>query len=404
MAEAIKPHPITAHPHPLIHPSTRFKILHLMQCTNLGGMEQAACHLMREMQASGGFAFQIATPRPFGEGGLIVRRIDHEAKAFDCRGRFGWRDRDGFRAWVRQEAAASDLVWVTGTCAASLGAIRSSRGPKVLSHHHHHFEARGSWLRWRAFYELLGRQLDAIVYPTAFTRAEAVAIAPWLGSRATVIRNGVEPCEWDEQQRIERRRQARRRLGLPENALVLGNAGWFVRRKRFDVFLEVAARVHARRPDSVFVLCGGGPDEAQLRRKAEELGLAQAVRFEGWAQSMTPYYQAFDILLFNSDYDAFGRVPLEAANCGVLVVASVRYGGLSEFIQHGVNGMLFSDHDRQALTEAILGLAESPQAPLMRAAAARTIRQDYSIAAAAAQSEQLFERLCIDTPTGRGQR
>src|SRR5690606_30878970 len=113
----------------------------------------------------------------------------------------------------------------------------------------------------------------AVVYPTEFTRAEAIAIAPWLEPRATVIRNGVEPCRLEEAQLTARRQQARRRLGLPEKALVVGNGGWFVPRKRFDVFLEVAARVHARRPDSIFLLCGGGPEEAGLRQQARALGL-----------------------------------------------------------------------------------------------------------------------------------
>jgi glycosyltransferase involved in cell wall biosynthesis len=386
---------VAAHQHP--PPPTRasrLKVLHLMQCTNLGGMERVAYHLMPQLLATGGFIFQIATPRPFGQGGPIVRGIDPQAKAFDCRGRFGWRDLKGFRPWVRQAAKVSDLLWVTGTCAASLYAIRSSRLPKVLSHHFHHFEVPGSWVRWRAFYELLGRQLDMIVYPTEFTRAEAIVIAPWLEPRTMVIHNGIELRELDEHQRATRRRQARKQLGIPEDALVIGNGGWFVQRKRFDIFLDVAARVHAQRSDCVFVLCGGGPDEALLRRKAEELGIAEAVRFEGWVHSMTPYYEAFDFLLFNSDYDCFGRIVLEAASFGVLVIASLRYGGLSEFIQHGSNGILLSDHDRDALAEAILGLADSPRAPAMRAAAFHTIRSQHSIGAAAARTEQLFEHLC----------
>lgn len=364
-----------------------------MQCTNLGGTEQCAFSSMSRMQANG-LNFRIATPRPFGKGETIARAIDHDARAFDCRGRFGWRDREGFGSWVGQAAITSDLIWVTGTCARSLAAIRGCRRPKVLSHHYYHLGELGSWFRWRAFYELLARQLDAIVYPSDFTRAEAVAIAPWLESRALVIHNGIEPSELDEQQRARRRREARRELSLPENALVVGNGGWFTRHKRFDVFLDVAARVHAQRPDSVFVLCGGGPDEAVLRRKVGELGLGDAVRFEGWVPSMTRYYEAFDILLFNSDYEAFGRVALEAANFGALVVASLRYGGLSEFIQHSVNGVLFREHDCRALAEAILELADSPRSPLMRAAASRTIRDHYALAAVAARTEQLFERIC----------
>lgn len=70
MAEAIKLHPITAHPHPLIHPYKRFRVLHLMQCTNLGGMEQTACHLMRRLQTSGGFAVQVATRH--GVNGVLL--------------------------------------------------------------------------------------------------------------------------------------------------------------------------------------------------------------------------------------------------------------------------------------------------------------------------------------------
>lgn len=386
-----------AQPPPMLPCSGR-TVLHLLQCTNLGGMEQSAYTVMRQMRAEGGLTFRIGTPRPFGDGEPIVRSIDDEAKAFDCRGRFGWRDREGFGTWVRQAAAASDLIWVTGTCARSLASIRGSRRPKVLSHHYYHLGERGSWFRWRAFYELLARQFDAIVYPSEFTRAEAVAIAPWLAPRTLVIRNGVEPCERDEQQRVRRRREARRELGLPENALVVGNGGWFIRDKCFDVFLDVAARVHAQRPDSVFVLCGGGPEEELLRRKVGELGLGGAVRFEGWVSPMTRYYEAFDILLFNSNYDCSPRVALEAANFGVLVVASLRYGGLGEFIQHGVNGVLFREHDRQALAEAVLELADSPRSSLMRAAAFRTIREHYTLAAVAARTEQLFERICTGAP------
>lgn len=372
----------------------RHKVMHLMQCTNLGGMEQAAYWLMRKLQATKRFSFRVASPRPFGDGARAVRDVDASAIAFNCSGRFGWRNRGGLRDWVREQSADSDLVWVTGTCAASLAAIQNSRAPKVLSHHHFHLDGRGSWLRWRAFYELFGRQLDAVVYPTEFTRAEAVSIVPWLEPRSVVIRNGVEPRPLDEAGIAARRRLARRRLGLPERRLLVGGAGWFVPGKRFDVFLRVAARVHARRPDSLFLLCGGGPDEDQLRKRVSELRLNEAVRFEGWVHSMDSYYEALDVVLFNSDREAFGRVPLEAANRGALVVASVRYGGLHEFVEHGVNGVLLDEHDDRALAEAVVNLADGPRGPGMRAAAYRKIHQEFSIEAAASKSERLFEHLC----------
>ena len=40
-------------------------VLHIMQCTNLGGMEQVAFRVMEELRKDG-FDFRIVSPRPFG--------------------------------------------------------------------------------------------------------------------------------------------------------------------------------------------------------------------------------------------------------------------------------------------------------------------------------------------------
>ena len=265
------------------------KVLHLMQCTDRGGMEQVAYRLMSKMKGDHGAHFRIASPQRFGPGREIVKALDEDAVDFEYRGRFGWRSQGGFRNMVAEMSAGCSVVWVTGTSAASLAAIRGMNLPKVLSHHHHHFENWKSWLRWRGFYEVLCRRLDAVVFPTEFTRDEAVQIAPWLKNKTRVIHNGVEPCDISEEDRRAARRRARRRLKLPEDGLIIGNAGWLIPRKRFDVFLKVAALVKNTHLDSTFVICGGGPLEARLRRMADDLEIASSVRFEGWVEKMEPY-------------------------------------------------------------------------------------------------------------------
>ena len=354
-------------------------ILHLMQCTNLGGMEQVAFRVMDLLATEDGFKFRIATPRPFGAGVEQVRRFDPQARDFAYRGRFGWRDFLSFRRHVRELAVGCSHIWVTGTCSASLAAIAGIDRPRVLSHQYHHFEGRFSWLRWRSFYDLLCRPLDAITYPTAFTRNEALKIAPWLSGRAQVVPIGFDVHYRGEQDRLEKRHAARAGLGLPQDALIVGNAGWLIRRKRFDVFLQTAAMIRRERPDALFVICGGGSEEAALKELARDLGLADAVRFEGWIKDLAPYYQAWDVLLFNSDFDALGGTPLEAAGQGTLVAASVNYGGLGEFMEDGVTGAFIDCHDAAALAKAVLRLAsDEAHAQRMRDGAAAKLKRAYN--------------------------
>lgn len=368
-------------------------VLHLMQCTNLGGMEQISYRLMDVLADEIGLDFRIATPLPFGPGRDRVLARDPGARDSPGRGRFGWRDFPAFRGHVHRLAAGCSHAWVTGTSAAALAALFGLRQPKVLSHHYHHFEGPRAWLRWRGFYELLCRQLDAITYPTAFTRDEALRIAPWLKGRAHVVPNGFEIHYLDEPDRLARRAAARRWLDLPPDAPVIGNAGWLIPRKRFDVFLHVAARVHAARPDARFVICGGGPLEDDLKRMAGALGIAEAVRFAGWVQDLTPYYEAWDALLFNSDFDTLPAAPMEAASRGCVTVASLLYGGLGEFIEHGRNGYLFASHDTASLAEALLQVVgDSAQALALRRGALDKLRRDFSIARATAFYRDFFGR------------
>jgi glycosyltransferase involved in cell wall biosynthesis len=357
-------------------------VLHLFQSTNLGGMEQVTFRAMRRLAARG-FAFRITTPRPFGLAIEEVRRFDRGARDFPYRGRFGWRDFAAFRKHVRELASDCSHIWITGTSATALAAVRGLPQPKILSHHYHHYEGSLPYLSWRAFYELTCRDLDVVTYPSIMTRDEAVDIAPWLSGRAQVVRNGVDVHYIDEATLRTRRITARQSLGLPQDAFIVGNAGWLIRRKRFDVFLQVAARVRSQMPDSQFVICGGGEEENALRRLASDLGLGDCVRFLGWATDLTRHYQSWDALLFNTDFDTLPSTPMEAAAEGCIVVASQTYSGLGELIVHGRTGYLYPTHDLDALTASLLAIRREPNnAEQIRRQAAAKLRSEFSLDAA----------------------
>lgn len=349
-----------------------------LQCTNLGGMEKVAYSLFERLQ-SRGFKIKVLTARNWGLGKPRVQHIDPEARAFDYKGKFGWRSFPAFRRHAQTVCEQSEKVWVIGNCASCLVAAHLTGKRVLMSHHYYHFRNRWSRLKWTAFYLAFGFGLEGITYPTEFTRNEALRIAPWLKPKMHVVRNGFDVHYTSEEQRMEAKYAARKSLGMAQDAFLVGNGGWLIQSKRFDVFLRTAHKVIQQIPNAAFYICGGGPEEHRLRNLSRELGIADKVHFTGWAQDLTPYYQAWDVLLFNTDFDALGCTPLEAASHGCLCVASCSYGGISEFLKHGKTGFLLDKHEPEKLTGFITQLAQNSKLALnVRRQAAELLAQEFN--------------------------
>lgn len=334
-----------------------------LQCTNLGGMEKVAYSLFERLQTRG-FTVNVASARVWGPGKSRLLAVDPAARAFDYQGKFGWRSFPAFRRHALALSKSSEKVWVIGCCASCLVAALQTGRKVLLSHHYHHFENKLSRLRWTAFYLAFGAGLDVITYPTEFTRNEAIRIAPWLKSKMRVVRNGFEVQYTTEEKRLADHKAARAELQMPPDGLLIGNGGWLIQRKRFDVFLRTAQHVSRQLPQARFYICGGGPEENNLRKLAQQLGIADKVHFRGWVSDMSPYYRAWDVVLFNSDFDTLPCSPMEAASFGCVCVASCLYGGISEFLKNGTSGFLLDRHDPVKLAEYILNLALEPELAL----------------------------------------
>ena len=347
----------------------------LLQCTNLGGMEQSAYFIMDAIPTR----WRVATPRPFGQGAPRVLSADPGARDTVYRGKFGMLSQPEFAKIARERAEGCSRTWITGSDVACLRAAKTVGLPTLLGHHYHHFDGALNVVRWKLFYELLVKGNAEVTYPSDFTRNEALRISPWLARCSHLVRYHFPIHVHSAADRAE----AKRQLGFDGDELVVGNAGWFVKRKRWDVFLETAAKVHAKCRKVRFILCGGGPLESMLRSKTESLGISSAVRFTGWRQDLSEYYRAFDVLSFNSDFDTLPRTPGEAMGHGVIPVASLGYGGLSELIEHKRNGFLISEHDSDQLAGFVVQLAESPSHREDLALAGRQLLQErYSVESA----------------------
>ncbi|MGQ9797630.1 glycosyltransferase family 4 protein [Desulfosoma sp.] len=104
----------------------------------------------------------------------------------------------------------------------------------------------------------------------------------------------------------------------------------------------------------------------------------RAVAFLNENMLLELYHQA-DALLLPSRLEGFGQVALEAMACGVPTIAT-RGSALTELIEDGVTGTLWSQNDIHAFVNAAKRLAGNPDLwPNMRIAARKCAKQNFSI-------------------------
>jgi glycosyltransferase involved in cell wall biosynthesis len=187
--------------------------------------------------------------------------------------------------------------------------------------------------------------------------------------------------------------EARRRLGLPEAAEVVGTAGRLVPVKRLDIFLQAARWLANARPDVRFVIAGSGPEEARLRELAGSLGIADRVLFAGYRDDIHDVLRAMDIFVISSDHEGLPMVLLEAMALGVPVVSRA-VGGIPEVIEDGQSGLLVGSAEPEALAVRCAALfADADERAQVAARAAARVASDFSAQRTADNVQRLYESL-----------
>jgi glycosyltransferase involved in cell wall biosynthesis len=149
---------------------------------------------------------------------------------------------------------------------------------------------------------------------------------------------------------------ARRGLGLPLDARIVGSAGRLVPVKAHHVLIRALALLP---PPVVCVIAGDGPELSNLKRLTHELGLEGRIHFLGHRDDLWEVYPAFDVFCLPSEAEGLPRTILEAQACGVPVVASA-VGGIPEAV-HPRAGALVPPSDPHALAQALSGILAQAQ-------------------------------------------
>jgi D-inositol-3-phosphate glycosyltransferase len=238
---------------------------------------------------------------------------------------------------------------------------------------------------------------DAIL---ASSTAEAAQLATLYGAdptRIEIVPPGVDHAFFSPGDR----RGARDALRMGGHPLLL-----FVGRIQPLKGLDVAVRALAEldRSDAMLVVVGGpsGPDglgELDRGRKlAAELGVADRIR---WVEPqphhlLSTFYRAADMVLVPSRSESFGLVALEAAACGIPVVAAA-VGGLRTLVDHGRTGFLVEGRQPEAFAAYAGELIANPTMAAAMGARAHERARGYTWSTSAARLRRLYADLTART-------
>lgn len=148
--------------------------------------------------------------------------------------------------------------------------------------------------------------------------------------------------------KYEDRKEARRKLVLPDEAVIVvtvGRMNWF---KGWKLMLDAFHCFQGQREKSIFVFIGDGEDMPKIVSYTEELGLEDSVYTVGrkTPKEIAHFLNAADLFVMGSFTEGWSTTLVEACACGVPCVVT-DFSSAGEMIEDGVNGFVVHSRDEK---------------------------------------------------------
>jgi glycosyltransferase involved in cell wall biosynthesis len=265
-----------------------------------------------------------------------------------------------------------DVVHTHSAKAGALGRVAARRvGVPVVVHSFHGFPFHEfqSPLRRRAYLaaeRALASITDYFLTDGTMVAAEAVRLrlAPpeRIRAIASPVDDGIHPVS------DAARARARLRLGLPQQAKVVGTVARLDAQKSpLDMIEAVAA---LGREDIYAAWIGDGELRPQAQQLIRARGLDDRFRLFGNRSDVASLLPAFDVFALSSLYEGLPCAAVEAMTCGVPVVATA-VNSVPEIVVPGRTGLLARPGDPASLARALAHMLDHPEQAARLARAAR---------------------------------
>lgn len=189
------------------------------------------------------------------------------------------------------------------------------------------------------------------------------------------------------------RAKARQALGLDADCFVMTVvANLHPYKGHADLLRALALAGDRMKPHWMLLVPGRDQQGQRLRyeRLAAELGIEAKVQFLGPRDDISTLLAASDLHIHPSHQEALPNSIIEAMAAELAVIAT-RVGGIPELIEDGVNGLLIQPQRPEALSEAIVQLAQAPQLrDAMGQRSGRKVREGFTLQHSVERYQQLY--------------
>ena len=249
---------------------------------------------------------------------------------------------------------------------------------KIVHTFHGHvlsgYFSRFSTILFRWIEKVLARFTDLIVAVSDAVKQDVLSLGIGNEAKIKVIYLGFELDKFLDIKRSE-----------SPVALNIGIVGRLVPIKNHKMFLDAAKLLltepRTPNPEPRFFIIGDGELRQSLERYAEELGIAEKMKFLGWEKNLAKAYESLDIVALTSLNEGTPVSLIEALASGCAVIAT-DVGGVKDIIGRRVfpeiaeNGILVKPNDRFGFSDGLKLLSVDKRLRLGLAACGREFVRD----------------------------
>lgn len=152
----------------------------------------------------------------------------------------------------------------------------------------------------------------------------------------------------------------RKELGLGAATPIVGTVAILRRRKGHHILLDAIPEILKEVPEAVFVFSGNGPQEENIARRIEELGLSGKVFMLGLRNDIPDILKSIDLFVLPTLQEALGTSFIEAMAMETPVIGT-DVGGVGEVIKDGVNGYMVKANNSSDLAGTIIKVLKADQ-------------------------------------------
>jgi glycosyltransferase involved in cell wall biosynthesis len=324
------------------------RIVQLTETLETGGLERIAVDLAISQKNAGHVPILYCM---FAGGALADEARAAGIPVFEFHKKPGFSVKTLFALARQLRRDAPDVLHTHNPGVHHYGALAAwiARVPLVVNTRHGSTTSFGRVLPERYFRAVMPLT-DRVVFVCEDSRRYLVGRRGLPSRKSSVIINGIELGAFLERPAAP---------GAVSPRIRFGSVGRMVPVKAHSILIDAFAQVVRRLPGAELRIVGGGPLEADLRKRVEATGLTGQIRIEGINHEIADVLKDLDVFVLSSISEGLPLVILEAMAAGLPVV-STRIGGVPEVAPEGFVSFLCTPGSVDDLAEAMYRAATDP--------------------------------------------